>query len=247
MGTEKVRFDCGGIKLAGVYHRAAGDPPRAAIVSHGFAGSKDSEKWLFVSEGLAREGFPVFRFDYSGIGESGGKFEDVTLTGRIAELRAASKFVMDYFGVREIAPIGSSFGGVTALYAANDPGVVCTVISSTPVDFEFFKSIENTTEDADGLLDLGGMKVKRALVGDVGKYDIAAQAARVSKALVVHGANDELVPPRHAGVIFGAAREPKELLMVDGADHAFTQWPHREIFLHKSLEWLKKFFNKKQR
>ena len=99
------------------------------------------------------------------IGESGGKFEDVTLTGRIAELRAASKFVMDYFGVREIAPVGISFGGVTALYAANDPGVVCTVISSAPVDFEFFKSIENTTEDADGLLDLGGMKVKRALVG----------------------------------------------------------------------------------
>jgi uncharacterized protein len=143
--------------------------------------------------------------------------------------------------VKTLAIIGSSFGGVTALYTANDPGVACTVISATPVNFEFFKNIENTREDADGLLDLSGMKVKRALIDDVNNYDIAGQAALVSKILVVHGTQDELVPPEHARVIFNAARDPKELLMADGADHAFTQQRHREIFFRSSLEWMKKF------
>lgn len=243
MVTEKVRFGCGGLKLAGVFHRAAGDPSRAAVISHGFAGAKDSDKWIFVSQSLAAEGIPVFRFDYSGLGESEGAFEDVTLTGRIAELRAALKFTCEYFGVEALAIIGSSFGGVAALYAANEPGVACTVISATPVDFEFFRGIENTREDADGLLDLGGMKVKRALIDDVNTYEVAAQTARVSKLLVVHGAQDELVPPEHAREIFERAREPKELLMVDGADHAFTRQVHRDVFLRRTLEWLRRFLS----
>jgi dienelactone hydrolase len=50
---------------------------------------------------------------------------------------------------------------------------------------------------------------------------LAAAGLRSSPWLIVHGAEDETVPPDEAGALAAAAAPPRELLLIPGADHTF--------------------------
>jgi alpha-beta hydrolase superfamily lysophospholipase len=239
---RKETFEHKGLKLAGVWHEAGSEGAPAAVISHGFAGSKDSEKWKRVCEGLAAAGISAFRFDHSGIGESEGKFEDIALTGRAAELVAAAKFIAGRFGACGIALIGSSFGGLTALAAADAARPFCSVICATPFNFDFFPRLGPEYSRDGDYINLGdGTRVKRALETDAAGHDIPAMCARASRLLVCHGSDDELIPCEHAERIHARAGEPKKIEIIPGADHAFTRPEHREIFLSLCLDWIKRF------
>ncbi|MFA6450003.1 MAG: alpha/beta fold hydrolase [bacterium] len=237
MDTEKVRFSSGVHNLIGIYHEGEGSPKAAVVISHGFAANKESDKWVYVSEGFAEAGISTLRFDHAGRGESDGLFEDVTLTGRIADLRAAVSFVGANKGIGRIALIGSSFGGDTALFVAADPGIACAAIIATPFSFDFM----DEAETGDGYIEIDGLRVKRGLKQDVAKYDIEAQAAKVSRLLIMHGTQDEVVPPSDALLIYESAAEPKQLEMIEGADHRFSQHTHRELMFDHIFEWFQKY------
>jgi fermentation-respiration switch protein FrsA (DUF1100 family) len=46
--------------------------------------------------------------------------------------------------------------------------------------------------------------------------------------LIVHGAQDDLVPPDMAKRLYDAARGPKRLLMVEGAGHRWVAFRARD-------------------
>ena len=241
MDAERVLFSNGEQKLAGLYHEAAGGSRRTAVTSHGFAANKDSDKWAMVCGRLQAEGISALRFDHAGCGESEGLFEDVTLTGRIRDLRAAVRFARER-GAGAVALIGSSFGGDTVLFCATDPGIAASAIVGAPFTFDFVSgAVTGASRDPD-YLELDGMRVKRGVIADAAGYDIAAQAARVSRLLVMHGTLDDVVPPDDARKIYGRAAEPKQLVMVDGADHRFSGLRHREIMFDRIFEWFSKFW-----
>ncbi len=239
MGIEKVAFKSGNFNIAGLYHAAAGSR-RAVVISHGFAANKDSDKWAMVCARLSEAGVAALRFDHAGCGESDGAFEDVTLTGRIADLRAAVEYVRGR-GAAAVSLIGSSFGGDTALFCAADSGINSAAIVGTPFTFDFV-DIAEQSESPDFLV-IDGMKVKRGLLDDVARYDVGAQAERVSRLLVMHGTLDDVVPPGDASEIYARASEPKQLVIVDGADHRFSMPQHREIMYDRFSAWFDKFWN----
>lgn len=242
MDMKRVQFESQGNRLVGMYHPSEGGSAATVVISHGFAANKDSEKWIYICDGLAMSGINALRFDHAGCGESGGKFEDVTLTGRIAELRAAISFIRGEFGAaRRIALLGSSFGGDTALYVASDPGIACTVIAGTPVTFDF---VSESADAADGrYMEIDGMRVKRSLADDVAKYDIEKQASKVSRLLVIHGTMDQVVPPSDARIIYECASEPKRLEMIAGADHRFSESYHRQLMFDLVFGWFQRCMN----
>ncbi len=239
MRTEKVSFISSGKILAGLYHDAGN--ARTVIISHGFAGGKDSDKWTLTSKALTAAGYSVLRFDHSGCGESEGAFDDVTLSGRIAELRAAVKLAREGLDAKSVSLLGSSFGGVTVLHAASDPGIACSTVTATPVEFEFFDKLEDGVAADPGYIVLSGFMVKRRLMEDVLKYNVPSQASKVSRLLVMHGTRDELIPRTDANIIFGKARDPKKLHFIGGADHAFTEHKHRLIMIDQLIRWLGNF------
>ena len=52
------------------------------------------------------------------------------------------------------------------------------------------------------------------------KFDSLDKIAQVRMPVfIVHGASDHLIPSRFSSALFAAAREPKKLLLVDGASH----------------------------
>jgi len=239
MNIEKIKINHEGIDLAGIYHEADGRGKHAAVISHGFAANKDGDKWVYICNGLAAAGISALRFDHSGCGESGGRFEDVTLTRRIGELRAAVNHIRKNRGIESIALLGSSFGGDTVLFAACDPHVACAATVAAPFTFDF---VGDTSAAGDSeFIEIDGMRARRGLIDDIARYDVGAQAARVSRLLVMHGTRDDVVPPRDANLIFERAANPKKLVIVDAADHRFSQQSHREIMLDSISEWFAKF------
>ena len=69
------------------------------LLSHGLESSKDGSKWLVLAQRFSDIGFGTLRFSYRGCGEgqekSEGEFEDTTLTGRVADYRAAVGFLRE--------------------------------------------------------------------------------------------------------------------------------------------------------
>jgi hypothetical protein len=129
-------FHSGNQKLLGNLHLPYQNVP-CVITLHGLESSKDSGKWPTIAARLTDEGYACLRFNFRGCGsgpeKSEGKFEDVSLTGRIEDYKAALQFLQDTNRVdmSRLGVIGSSFGGMVAV-AAQDKRIKAMVCLSTP-------------------------------------------------------------------------------------------------------------------
>src|SRR5690242_9112874 len=100
-----VEFQTTGAKtLRGVLHQPAEGvpgPAPAVVFFHGFTGNRMESHWMFVrcSRALAEAGVASLRFDFYGSGESDGEFRQMTLTGEIADGRAAVAFLRKQNGI----------------------------------------------------------------------------------------------------------------------------------------------------
>jgi dipeptidyl aminopeptidase/acylaminoacyl peptidase len=59
--------------------------------------------------------------------------------------------------------------------------------------------------------------------------------------MVIHGEKDELVPVDQAWEIFHSLSGPKEIHIIDGADHRLTDSKHRQRAMDLTAEWFKKY------
>jgi len=227
MKENFVRF--GGYGLAGVLHSPNEKTAACIITCHGLYSSKDSEKYVSIGHKFCEEGLAVLRFDFRGCGESGGLFEETSLTGRIEDLKSALDFVEEQ-GYESIGVMGSSLGGTVAvLTAAKDKRVKALVTWATPCYLdELFR---------EGLLE-GFEKLKQ----DVSKYDVIKAVKDVHcSILIVHGSLDQQVPLSHAKVLYENANQPKDIQIIEGADHRLTDPVHREKAVELTLNWFKRY------
>ena len=56
--------------------------------------------------------------------------------------------------------------------------------------------------------------------------------------LVMVGSNDQMTPPTACKMLYDAANEPKEWLLIEGASHEYSE--HRMPMIDAVLDWLKK-------
>lgn len=80
----------------------------------GFRSDMRATKVLALDAWAARHGRPLIRFDYAGHGESGGRFEDATISTWLEDAAA----VLDRFAGAPPVLVGSSMGGWIACLAA---------------------------------------------------------------------------------------------------------------------------------
>jgi fermentation-respiration switch protein FrsA (DUF1100 family) len=233
MKIEKVAFKSEGQNISGILHLPEKQKPLCVIASHGLLSSKDSEKYIALGEKFSQEGMAMLRFDFRGIGESEGRMEDDTVSRRVIDLGTAIAFVRSHPALgKKIGFIGSSLGGYISLIRASmDQQIKGIVTWATPFHLDDLKSNKGTE---------GHPLPEQPFFEDLPKHRLLPLLPRVANCMVIHGERDELVPVDQAWEIFQNLSPPKEIHIIEGADHRLTQTAHRERAIQLTVDWFKK-------
>jgi len=234
MRLEKVFFQSEGHRISGILHLPEKENPPCVVASHGLLSSKDSEKYIALGERLSKEGVAMLRFDFRGIGESEGTEEDNTVSKKVADLGEAINFVRSHPALaNRIGLLGSSLGGFLSLIKASmDKEIRALVIWATPLHMDDLKS---KGRDEDTPLP------PEAFFKDLPKHRLLPLLPKVSDCLVIHGEKDELVPVDQAWEIFHNLGAPKEIHIIEGADHRLTDPKHRQRAMDLTIEWFNEY------
>ncbi|MEM1587901.1 MAG: YqiA/YcfP family alpha/beta fold hydrolase [Candidatus Bathyarchaeia archaeon] len=239
MNVQQVKFYSEGYLLYGNLSLPRSKAP-CIIGLHGLESNKESRKWLVFESKFYSEGYAFLRFNFRGCGEkpevSEGKFEETNLTSRIKDFKSALNFLKQNteIDVRRIGVIGSSFGGMVAI-AAQEEAVKALVTLATPYKIDFiFKKGE------DYYVLPSGKKVTKDFLKDLQKYNLLNCIKNLtSPILIIHGESDEVAPVEHAYKLFKAAKEPKRIEIIKGANHTFSNIEHLNKVVELSLSWFK--------
>lgn len=120
-----VAFACGGEPLLGVLHRPENGSARGLIVVVGGPQTRvgSHRQFVLLARALAGAGVPVLRFDYRGMGDSGGQPQDFTAIE--TDIRAAIDHLCESVpAVKEVVLWGLCDAASAILfYAHRDPRV----------------------------------------------------------------------------------------------------------------------------
>ncbi|MEJ2366524.1 MAG: alpha/beta hydrolase, partial [Deltaproteobacteria bacterium] len=244
---EQIEFlNLSGEKLAGTFHVPAKNSRHGIIFGHCFTCSRHTSILRVLSLALVDAGFNVLRFDFSGNGQSEGKFSESLYSKQVDDLKAASTF-MSARGVPWIGLVGHSMGAMAALLAASEVEevkAVCTLAAKASVlKTDHFLSREQVEE-----LQLTGrvhftsrgrnLELTEAFFADAEQYDFPSIMASLPQPLlVIHGDMDEIVPVDNAYRLQQYKRINTELAIIHGADHMFSQDGHRQEVAQRVTHW----------
>ena len=248
MQQEKITFKNGrGDILSGVLHHPQGKPKGAAILCHGMDSDKESEKMIFLGHRFAETGVLALRFDFAYVGESSGKFEDITYSGEVEDLKAAHALVQDREPGR-IALFGSSMGGTIALlFAAVEPRIAALVTLAAPVHPETFPTRLLTGAQLREWRDRGftiynGRRLNISLLEDLERLDVPRSARNVKcPVLILHGDADAVVPVEEAYELRDSLTGAKRLSILKGSDHRLSDPLLMQRGLDEAFEWMIKY------
>lgn len=224
-----------GLRVAGIatLPEQASKPVPCVILSHGLVSSKESAKYVLLSEILLTLGIASCRFDFHGCGESDGNIGKTTLTIRLDNLEKVIEWARGRSQVdpQSIGLLGSSFGSATSLVAASrDTSISCVSLWATPY-------ILDSKEDSS----IDGIDFTNDLFEDFNKYNLLQDAHNIRNGLVIHGSNDEVVPWSEGKAVYENLKEPKHFELIEGADHTFSDPIHREKAFSIATDWFKKY------
>lgn len=235
--VERFEIHSGGHDIAGLLTTPEGEGRFSCVIlSHGLVSSKESSKHTALSEAFRAIGIGSCRFDYHGCGESGGRIEETTLTIRIGDLKSVADWVFAHPSInpRKVGLLGSSFGGCTSLVkAARDTRIRCVSLWATPY------LLENKEDGS-----ISGIAFRDAIFEDFARYDLLAEATKVSCGLVIHGEEDEVVPADEGRAIYANLRDPKRFELIRGGDHVLTMPGHRDRAINLASDWFARFLLK---
>jgi esterase/lipase len=159
--------------------------------------------------------------------------EDDTVSRRVIDLGTAIAFVRSHPALgKKIGFIGSSLGGYVSLIRASmDQQIKRVVTWATPFHLDDIKSNKGTE---------GHPLPEQAFFEDLPKHRLLPLLPRVTNCMVIHGEEDELVPVDQAWEIFHNLGSPKEIHLIEGADHRLTQPAHRQRAIQLTVDWFKK-------
>lgn len=249
--TQTVTIDGDHGKLHAVIHKPEmkdGERCPMVLLCHGFMGNKEGALEKQIAALLQAQGIASIRFDFNGHGQSEGRFQDMTVPNEIVDAKKVIEYVSNLPYVESVAITGHSQGGVVAAMTAGDLGAekIKAVVLLAPAavlrDDAIRGSTMGATYDPFNLgeyvelfrgLKLGAEYIRTAFSLPI--YDTAAKYQ--GPALIIHGTGDRVVPYTY-GERFHQIWDGSELVIIDKADHGFSQ--QIEQVAGKSAEFLSK-------
>jgi uncharacterized OsmC-like protein/alpha-beta hydrolase superfamily lysophospholipase len=231
MPSERFQFaGSDGQKLAAALDTPDGPIRAYALFAHCFTCGKDVLAAKRIAAALAASGIAVLRFDFTGLGSSGGDFANSTFSSNLTDLVRAA----DHLRETRKAPailIGHSLGGAAILAAAAQiPEATAVVTIAAPSDPShvtglFADHIEEIRKHGKAAVSLAGrpFTIKREFLDDIAEHGLMAHISSLRKALLImHAPTDDTVGIDNATRIFTAAKHPKSFVSLAGADHLLS-------------------------
>ena len=266
-----------GEKLVGIETTPATTREKYATVLlvHGFGATKhDGGLFDDLAKILSDAGMLIYRFDFSGRGESDGDYSETSLSKLKSDLSSILEFVRSQAKVdtTRIGILAQSLG--TATTVTLEPDIACLVLmGSISHPHEVFKqlfgagynpagvsvrkktdllkrALSQPTEVLKRLASTEFLRkksapattVKQQFWSDFDNHDLLKSIKNMKcPILFIHGSADPIVPVSEMEDYFQQANEPKEKVIIQGADHGLR--PHRDKAYELAKDWFSKYLS----
>jgi len=245
--VEKITFNSKGNSLKGRTYRPTieGKYPAVAIC-HGYPGDP---KNMDLAEEMALNGVAVLVFYYQGAWGSEGHFRfssvEPNTVDAINYLKSQS-----FVDPKRVGLISHSMGAIPLTNVmSNDRSIKTGVLIAPAVDLSKWIAEEvvdiavaNFLSLAEGKIDCGDeIEYKNDMI-EAGK-ELGNLTSIVQKIeapiMAIVGSADPITPPEHSRILIENAIHTKKLVVVDGADHNFSE--HKLQLQRNVLEWLSEY------
>lgn len=200
------------------------------LFAHCFTCTKNLLAIKNISRSLTQSGFGVFRFDFTGLGESEGEFEDTNFSGNVEDLIAAAEFMAQKYQGPTVL-VGHSLGGAAVIYAAEKiPSIRALATIGAPSSPEHVTHLlESSLDEIEtagvASVNLGGriFTIKKQFLDDLRQDRMEDIVRSLRKPIaILHSPQDDTVGIVNAEMIYRAAFHPKSFISLDGADHLLS-------------------------
>jgi uncharacterized OsmC-like protein/esterase/lipase len=244
----KVEFPSQGQTLAGLLETPDQTVRAYVLFAHCFTCGKDIAAASRISRFLVQHGFAVFRFDFTGLGNSDGDFANTNFSSNTEDLISAAHFLQQNHQAPELL-IGHSLGGAAVLaMAAQLPEVKAVVTIAAPFEashvlHNFNAHLETIETDGQAKVSLGPREftVKKQFLDDL-RSQTTDHIKHLNKALLVlHSPVDLTVDITDAEKIYTAAKHPKSFVSLDTADHLLSKVIDSEYVAQTISGWASRY------
>jgi alpha/beta superfamily hydrolase len=181
--------------LEAILDEPSGTPRAAVVFAHPhpqFGGTMHTKAVYQGTKGLVRAGCAVLRFNFRGVGRSEGSFDSGE--GEMDDFRAALDYMAARYPGTALWSAGFSFGAWVALEAGADDDRVSVLVGIAP-------------------------PVATSVSGQ--SYEFPRTLASTKPKFFIQGEADDVCPIQAMWAFYGKLEEPKELVVIDAADHLF--------------------------
>lgn len=248
--TQRLEFaGHSGAKLAARLDLPNGPLRAYALFAHCFTCSKDVLAARRIAASMAREGIAVLRFDFTGLGSSGGEFASTNFSTNCQDLLTAVDFLRENYQAPSVL-IGHSLGGAAVLSIAGQvPECKAVVTIGAPADaghvlHNLGAELETIRAEGEAEVELAGRKfrIQKQFVEDVEAQKVKQAVASMRKPLLIlHSPLDQTVGIDNASDIFLAAKHPKSFVSLDKADHLLTDAEDAAFAAQTIAGWLTRY------
>ncbi len=252
MARTKVEFkNKKGETLAGLLETPETDEATLsfAIFAHCFTCSKDVAAASRISRSLSKKGIAVFRFDFTGLGNSDGDFANTNFSSNVDDLIAAATMLEENYQAPSLL-IGHSLGGAAVLTAAHHlPKVkaISTIGSPATADHVqhlFLSAVPELEEKGEARVRIGirEFNIKKQLLDDLNKNTSPKHIGNLKRPLLIfHSPVDTIVSVDEAAKIYKSAKHPKSFVSLDDADHLLSNRDDSEYVGATLAAWAQRY------
>lgn len=256
MKSEKVSFkNHAGEDLAAVIEWPEEESPLGfALFAHCFTCTKNIAAAVNISRALSSRRIAVLRFDFTGLGDSGGEFAATSFSHNVDDIIAASRYLAANHQAPQIL-IGHSLGGAAVLHAAGQIDAV-RAVTTIGAPFHpgharhlFSAASEKISSAGEAEVTIGGRPfiIRKAFIDDLHKQNPAEVINKLSVALLVmHSPLDKVVGIDNAAEIYKAAKHPKNFISLDQADHLLSRKGDSYYVADIISTWAKRYLDVKE-
>lgn len=253
MIREKVNFSNSfGHKLSALIEFPDdGKPKGYALFAHCFTCNKNLTAVRNIGRALTNNGIAVLRFDFTGLGESEGEFENTNFSSNVEDLISAAQFLEDNYSSPGIL-IGHSLGGAAVIFAAKKITSIKAIATigapSNPkhVSHLLKDGMDEIQKNGKATLMIGGreFKIQKQFLDDINQQNMKQTVNDMGKALLVmHSPQDTTVGIENAAEIYQEAWYPKSFISLDGADHLLSN-KEDSLYVGKTIAtWASRYLN----